>query len=142
MTGSTHSNNHTTRDMQRDVMIACLWEKNTDVLRKLILECAPRIDKLGVPGETHKTLQSLLYVANRSTLDAQCVFICFLSADVHLKELLLGGMPSLRLAGMSKEKAELFFTGLDSNIITKWLNDERKTPEELVERTKNYYLVC
>jgi len=128
--------------MQRDVMISCLWEKNTDLLRKLILESAPRVEKFGVPEKTRETLQSLLHVANRSTLDAQCVFICFLSADMQLKELLVSGIPSLRLVGMSKEKAELFFTGFDADIITPWLGDERKSSEELVERAKNIYLLC
>lgn len=128
--------------MKRDIMLTCLFENNKDILNKLISECAPRVERLGIPESTHKTLQSLLYVSHRSVVNSQCVFIALLSADVQLKELLVKGMPEFRLDGMCKEKAELFFMGLDAKIITPWLGDERMSSQELVQKTKEFYLVC
>lgn len=127
--------------MERTVFSVCLFERNQELTQQLILESALRVQQLGVPGETRETLQTLLNLSARSVEHANAVFLVLLSIDTELKAMIVDGKKALRLSGISKSKAERFFSYLDRDVILPWLYNEERTISDLVGVARETFLV-
>ena len=127
--------------LQRDVLLACLFESDQELMRACVLQAAPRVCKQGVPSKTPECMQALINKSAESMELLSAVFLVLLLKDMPLKETVLNGIPSQRLKGMHAAKAERFFGYLETDVVMPWLIDERSSCAQMLEKAREMYLV-
>jgi hypothetical protein len=128
--------------MNRDIMVACMFEENHMLMISILEQCRKRLIELsGGTVRAEEIISDLFKLANEHALNCQVVFVACLNIDVQLKSLLIEGFSKYKLCPLPARKATLFFTYLEQNIILPWLMDERVSNEQLIRNVKNYYLL-
>jgi hypothetical protein len=128
--------------MHRDIPIACLFEENTNLMLSMIKNAAPRMVSICGSGPAQATMEELLARAQESTEHCQVVFLAILNMDIEMKKELITGIADYRLTGITPQKAALFYTYLERDVLLPWITDESVSNQDLIAVAKQYYLVA
>jgi hypothetical protein len=128
--------------MNRDIMVACMFEENHMLMLTILEQCRNRLVDLG-GGTVHakETISEMFKLAEENALNCQVVFVSCLNIDVQLKSLLIEGFAKYKLCNLQEPKAVLFYQYLENEVILPWLMDERVSSAQLIRNVKTYYLL-
>ena len=133
---------HTRVRMHRDIAIACLFEENANLMMSMINNAAPRMASICGSGPAKATMEELVARAQESTEHCQVVFLAMLNMDIEMKKELITGIAEYRLAGITPQKAALFYTYLEKEVLLPWITDESVSNQDLIALAKQNYLVA
>jgi len=113
------------------MLFSVLYVGDERLLRHLVADSARRLKAEGWERG----------IAEASLVRLRVMFFLLMDRDTALKQKLLEGWADLCVLGVEEKKANIFFSGLRSQVIEPWLIDERRCEDSFVSAVTDLYLV-